>query len=223
MTDHTPRPNGRRTSHSPLRRVLEIHRGTPLRDHALTGGHGATPPYERTCQQVHLLRDTALEMAAAIADDRSMPSGAIDHGLGDGWCLFDADVMLSSHVKHDDAWFTVPPEFGCHAEHGAMDEPDAEDERRDTVALAIAEALNVAALVRAIGPEHLIGGPSADWDLPIELHDAHEALWVLADGGDPTAALVAEHLNPLVDELCALAIASATMPDEATTNWGAGS
>ena len=75
-----------------------------------------------------------------------------------------------------------------------------EHRRRDRTAALVSEALGLARAVRRAGPTALVRDAGPCWDLCARLDEAHRRLGVLADAGDATAALVLEHIEPVVAE-----------------------
>ena len=106
-----------------------------------------------------------------------------------------------------------------------------EDRRRDRTASLVSEALGLARAVRRAGAAALARDPGPCWGLCARLAEAHRRLGVLADAGDATAALVLDHIEPVVAECYARAIEAAHAVDatclsnggQAVNGQGAGS
>lgn len=178
-------------------------------------------PADAACH-VHALQAIAATMAVAMARD--------EHACFAGSATMSAcEFPIDRSVPNDPGSFHGHPfdlDDGLHPVDGRIDPNEQiEDGRRDRVARVVAEALGLAVRIRTIGAERLIRGSSADWDMPARLDVVHQRLLGLADAGDPTAWVVAAHLDPLVAHLHALALDDAFNGDDTDrmSNDGAGS
>ena len=113
---------------------------------------------------------------------------------------------LSARPDPDAAFETLFPVVAARLDR----DNDREDARRECAALDVSDALGLARAVRRAGPAKLVRDAGPGWELCTRLNDAHERLGVLSDRGDATAALVLDHIEPVVAECYAHAMEAAS-------------
>ena len=113
---------------------------------------------------------------------------------------------LSERPDPDAAFETLFPVVAVRLDR----DNEREDARRECAALDVSDALGLARAVRRAGPATLVRDAGPGWELCARLNDAHERLGVLADRGDATAALVLDHIEPVVAECYAHAMEAAS-------------